>query len=73
MKKSQKLSTTSNLTRPGVSFKEPTKKILLVDDVNLFIELEKTFMQRKYSFEIRSAKSGEEALKIFEAERPDID
>ena len=72
MKKSQNLTSASNLTRPGVSFKEPKKKILLVDDVNLFIELEKTFLQRKDSFEIRSAKSGEEALKIIEAERPDL-
>ena len=72
MKESQNLKSASNLTRPGVSCKEPKKKILLVDDVNLFIELEKTFLHRKDSFQILSAKSGEEALKIIEAERPDL-
>ena len=72
MKKSQSVKPSSNLTRPAVSFTGPRKKILLVDDVNLFIELEKTFLQRKESFEILSAKSGEQALEIIEAERPDL-
>lgn len=72
MKESQNLKSTFGLTRPAVSFKETKRKILLVDDVSLFIELEKTFLQRKEVFEILSAKSGEEALKIIEAERPDL-
>ena len=72
MKKSQILKSVSKLTRPAVSCKEPKKKILLVDDVNLFIELEKTFLQRKESFEILSARSGEEALKIIASDSPDL-
>ena len=72
MKDCQSLKSTSNLARPAVSCKETKKKILLVDDVNLFIELEKTFLQRKESFEILSARSGKEALKVIETERPDL-
>jgi len=48
------------------------KKVLLVDDVKLFIELEKTFFQRKQAFEVLTAGSGDEALKIVEAEQPDL-
>ena len=48
------------------------KKILLVDDVRLFIELEKTFFQRKSAFEVLTAGSGKEALAIVQAEQPDL-
>lgn len=48
------------------------KKVLLVDDVKLFIELEKTFFQRKDAFEVLTAESGEEALKIVQDEQPDL-
>jgi len=48
------------------------KKVLLVDDVKLFIELEKTFFQRKESIEILVAHNGCEALKVIEAESPDL-
>ena len=72
MTKSQSVKPSTNFTKPAVSFDGSKKKILLVDDVNLFIELEKTFLQRKQVFEILTAKSGEEALKLFEVERPDL-
>lgn len=72
MAKSQSVRSSSELIRPAVSFIESKKKILLVDDVKLFIELEKTFLQRKQAFEILTAKSGEEALKIVEVEQPDL-
>ena len=48
------------------------KKVLLVDDVKLFIALEKTFFQRKESIEVLVAGDGEEALRIFETENPDL-
>ena len=51
---------------------EPRKKILLVDDVKLFIELEKTFFQRKAAFEVLTAGSAKEALEIVQAEQPDL-
>ncbi len=50
----------------------PKKKVLLVDDVKLFIELEKTFFQRKDTIEVLTAASGRQALEIVEAERPDL-
>jgi CheY-like chemotaxis protein len=72
MKKNQSVRSSSNLSVPGESCDGSKKKILLVDDVNLFIELEKTFLQRRDAFEILVAKSGEEALKLVEVERPDL-
>jgi len=72
MAESQNVKSSSSLVRPAVSFTGSMKKILLVDDVKLFIELEKTFLQRKKAFKILTAKSGEEALKIFEVEQPDL-
>ncbi len=51
---------------------EQQKKILLVDDVKLFIELEKTFFQRKKAFQVLTAGSGREALEIIQAEKPDL-
>jgi len=72
MAESQSVKSSPNLMRHVVSFNKSKKKILLVDDVSLFIELEKTFLQRKKVFEILTATSGEEALKIFEIEQPDL-
>ena len=46
-------------------------KILLVDDVNLLLELEKNFL--KFSpVRILTARSGVEALSVIDAERPDL-
>lgn len=47
------------------------KKVLLVDDVALFLQLEETFFKRK-NCQIFMAKSGEEALKIVEKNKPDL-
>ena len=67
--------------RPGVRARRATsypeengvkKKILLVDDVKLFIELEKTFFQRKESFEVLTASSGKEALELAASRQPDL-
>jgi CheY-like chemotaxis protein len=47
------------------------KKILLVDDVKLFIKLEETFFRRT-GCEILVANSGEEAVKIAREGQPDL-
>lgn len=47
------------------------KKILLVDDVHLFLEQEKTFFHRG-QFDLLLADSGKEALRIIREERPDL-
>jgi len=47
------------------------KKVLLVDDVGLFLQLEETFFKRKNCL-ILTAKSGEEALKIVAQNKPDL-
>jgi len=47
------------------------KKLLLVDDVELFLHLERTILKRK-SFSISTAKSGTEALEIARSTKPDI-
>ncbi len=47
------------------------KKILLADDVNLFIELEKTFFRRE-GFELLVARNGHEALEAVRTEKPDL-
>jgi uncharacterized protein (TIGR02266 family) len=47
------------------------KKILLVDDVNLFLEQEKTFFNRE-QFDLLLADSGKEALRIIREEPPDL-
>jgi uncharacterized protein (TIGR02266 family) len=72
MEENKSVGISSDLSKPTAAFSEPKKKILLVDDVKLFIALEKTFLQRKEVFEVLSAGSGEEALEIVEAERPDL-
>jgi len=47
------------------------KKVLLVDDVSVFLQLEETFFRRRNCI-ILTAKSGEEALKIIHTEKPDL-
>jgi uncharacterized protein (TIGR02266 family) len=47
------------------------KRILLVDDVNLFLELEKSFLRRE-EFEIVTARNGREALAVTRDKRPDL-
>ncbi len=47
------------------------KKVLLVDDVGLFLQLEETFFKRKNCL-ILTARSGEEALKIVKENKPDL-
>jgi CheY-like chemotaxis protein len=47
------------------------KKVLLVDDVNLFLQLGKTMLQRK-GIEVETARSGVEALEVLEKSSPDI-
>jgi uncharacterized protein (TIGR02266 family) len=46
-------------------------KVLLADDVELFLELEKTFLQRE-DIELVVARDGEEALAAIRRERPDL-
>lgn len=46
-------------------------KILLVDDTELFLDLQKSFLKRE-SFIFLTARSGEEALRIFRREKPDL-
>jgi uncharacterized protein (TIGR02266 family) len=48
------------------------KKILLVDDIEMFIQIEKTIFQRKDDFELLVANNGAEALEIVNKEMPDI-
>jgi len=47
------------------------KKILIADDAKLFIEVEKTFLQRE-SIEIITALDGRQALELARQHRPDI-
>ncbi|UCG38245.1 MAG: response regulator [bacterium] len=46
-------------------------KILLVDDTELFLDLEKSYLQRE-SFHFLTARSGEEALEMVRDQRPDL-
>ncbi len=48
-----------------------TKKILLVDDTKLFLELEKNFL-RLSPVRVFTASNGEEALEMARTERPDL-
>lgn len=51
---------------------EPSRrKVLLADDVELFLELEKTFLQRE-DVELLVARNGVEALAAARRERPDL-
>ena len=47
------------------------RKVLLVDDVQLFLEQEKTFFNREI-FDLLVARSGIEALKIVREEKPEL-
>jgi hypothetical protein len=47
------------------------KKILLADDVELFLELEKTLFRREH-FDLLTARNGRQALEIIATERPDL-
>ncbi|RMF48079.1 MAG: TIGR02266 family protein [Deltaproteobacteria bacterium] len=49
----------------------PRKKVLLVDDVELFVELEKTFFHRA-NVTLLVARNGLEALDLARRERPDL-
>jgi uncharacterized protein (TIGR02266 family) len=46
-----------------------TQKILLVDDVSMFVELQKDYLQRS-AVSILTARDGKEALRICQTERP---
>ena len=46
-------------------------KILLVDDTELFLDLEKSYLDRS-SFTIQTARSGPEALAFIRSNRPDL-
>jgi len=46
-------------------------KLLLVDDVELFLKLEKSFLNRK-SFTTDTARSGKEALEKIRSDQPDL-
>ena len=72
MTQSQSKEPLVDRSKPTVARDKSKKKILLVDDVKLFLALEKTFFQRKGAFEVLTAGNGKEALKIVEAEQPDI-
>lgn len=50
---------------------ERPKRLLLVDDAELFLELERTFLQRT-GYQIYTARSGVEALRIAREIRPDL-
>ena len=47
------------------------KKVLLVDDVRLFLHLEETFFKRT-GCEILTAGSGQEALEVSQKKHPDL-
>jgi CheY-like chemotaxis protein len=49
----------------------PLPKILLVDDVQLFVELEKSFLNLVPT-DIRTAANGKDALDLVRQERPDL-
>lgn len=47
------------------------KKILLADDVELFLALEKTLFRREH-FDLLTARDGQQAFELIAAERPDL-
>jgi len=47
------------------------KKIMLADDVDLFLELEKTFFQRR-DFDLVVARTGQQAVDLASSELPDL-
>lgn len=68
----QSLDSSIEMSKPAAACKQTKKKILLVDDVKLFLALEKTFFQRKDAFEVLTAGNGREALRMVADERPDL-
>ena len=48
-----------------------SQKVLLVDDVSMFIELQKGFLQHS-AVEILTARNGKEALNVCQSERPNL-
>jgi uncharacterized protein (TIGR02266 family) len=62
---SQRPDTASTNSAGGV-------KILLVDDVELFLELEKTFFSRMNTVETLLARSGKQALEAIRRDRPQL-
>lgn len=58
------------MEKVSIIVSKPTK-VLLVDDVRLFLELEKTFFRRQ-GCEIFTATTGTEALTVVSKERPDL-
>jgi len=59
------------ISAPPPSDSKDLYKVLLVDDVELFIELEKTFFRRE-QFRILTATNGEDALRLARDEKPDL-
>jgi uncharacterized protein (TIGR02266 family) len=53
-------------------FLKKSKKILLVDDIDLFIEIERSTLEKLDGVEILTAHNGIDALRIVEAEHPDL-
>jgi len=47
------------------------RKVMLADDVELFLELEKTFFQRR-EFDLVVARTGQQAVDLAASERPDL-
>lgn len=47
------------------------RKVLLVDDVQLFLDQQKTFFERE-EFELLFARSGKEALRVAQEAKPDL-
>lgn len=48
------------------------KKVLLVDDVKLFLELEKTLLTNRSNLQLFTATSGKEAIEIHKREKVDL-
>lgn len=72
MMQSQSAELVADTAKDDVGVIGTKKKILLVDDVKLFLELEKTFFQRKDTFEVLTAGNGKQALEVVESQRPDL-
>ncbi|HKJ03973.1 MAG TPA: response regulator [Geopsychrobacteraceae bacterium] len=53
-------------------FQKQSKKILLVDDVDLFIEIQRSTLERLEDVDILTAHNGVDALRLVESEHPDL-
>lgn len=67
MAKKKEASTVARVLSPG----KETIKVLLVEDIRAFLDLEKSLLARK-GFAISTAASGAEALKILYQTKPDL-